>query len=71
MAKLEELSGIASDSLQPTAKFNSLNREGIKSYFDSLYRFVSEKGEDEFCVDLDDVFHYAYKAKKRGNACSY
>ena len=64
MAKLEELSGIASDSLQPTAKFNSLNREEIKSYFDSLYRFVSEKGEDEFCVDLDDVFHYAYKAKK-------
>lgn len=64
MAKLEILSDIASDSLQPTAKINSLNREEVKSYFNSLYRFISEKGEDEFCVDLDDVFHYAYKAKK-------
>lgn len=64
MAKLEILSEIANNSLQPTAKINSINSEEVKSYFTSLYNLVLEKGEDEFCVDLDDVFHYAYKAKK-------
>lgn len=64
MAKLEILSEIANDSLRPTAKINFINSEEVKSYFTSLYNLVLEKGEDEFCVDLDDVFHYAYKAKK-------
>lgn len=64
MTKVDILSETASDSLQPTAVFNEIDKEEVKSYFSSLYKLVIEKGDDEFCIDLDDVFHYAYKRRQ-------
>lgn len=64
MTKIDSLSDIASDSLQPTDQFNEGEIQKARDYFNVLDYKIRNNPNIQFCVNLDEVFNYAYKRKK-------
>ena len=64
MTKVNFSSETASDSLQPTAQFNGNTTNEIHSYFNLLYLKVVNNPDNQFCVDLDDIWSIGYSRRR-------